>query len=236
VTGAAKRIGRAVAEALAREGVNVVVHYRSSSDEAEEVAASVRTSGVSAWPLQADLEEPDKAAALFAHAHDVAGPIDILVNSAAMFPESRLTDFTPAGLHSNINVNALSPMLLARSFAAQRREGAVINFLDCRIVDYDATHVAYHLSKRMLFSLTRMMALEFAPMVRVNAVAPGLILPPAGKGEEYLASLASTNPLNRYGGPQDVVAAVLFLLKSRFITGQVIFVDGGRHMIGATYG
>ena len=136
----------------------------------------------------------------------------------------------------NVNVNALAPFLLSRAFAAQQREGCIINFLDTRIMDYDKTHVSYHLSKRMLFSITRMMALEFAPKVRVNAIAPGLILPPEGKDETYLQDLAPSNPLQTYGGPGDIVEAVLFLLRGRYITGQVVYVDGGRHMLGGVYG
>jgi len=96
--------------------------------------------------------------------------------------------------------------------------------------------VAYHLSKRMLFALTRMMALEFAPRIRVNAVAPGLIIPPPGQDESFLQRLASTNPLGRHGDPADVADAVLYLVGAGFVTGQVIYVDGGRHMRGAVYG
>ncbi|MFW6158915.1 MAG: SDR family oxidoreductase, partial [Planctomycetota bacterium] len=119
---------------------------------------------------------------------------------------------------------------------AQGRDGAIVNFLDTRVVAYDREHVAYHLSKRMLFSLTRMMALEFAPAVRVNAVAPGLILPPPGRDRAYLERLKSSNPLNRVGTLGQVTEAVLFLLGNEFVTGQVVFVDGGQHMNGRTYG
>ena len=104
------------------------------------------------------------------------------------------------------------------------------------MVDYDRAHAAYHLSKRMLFTLTRMMALEFAPQIRVNAVAPGLILPPPGQDASFLERMASTNPLGRHGDASDVADAVLFLTGAGFVTGQVIYVDGGRHMKGAVYG
>ena len=145
-------------------------------------------------------------------------------------------DFTLQDLEDNIQVNAISPLLIARSFAEQGCEGAIVNFLDTRITEYDNGHAAYHLSKRMLFTLTRMMALEFAPSIRVNAVAPGLILPPPGEDLSYLQKLAHTNPLNRIGSPESITDAVLFLLRSEFVTGQVIFVDGGYHMKGSVYG
>jgi NAD(P)-dependent dehydrogenase (short-subunit alcohol dehydrogenase family) len=235
VTGGAARIGRATALALARAGANVVVHCNTSARAAGELAERIRAAGPKAWTVQADLADPTQAEALLEQARQQAGPIDILVSNAAIFPESRLTDFTAEDLAESINVNALAPLLIGRAFAAQGRPGAVVNLLDCRIVNYDRRHAAYHLSKRMLFTLTRMMALEFAPAVRVNAVAPGLILPPAGEDESYLQRRASSNPLNRHGDVEDVTAAVMFLIRSGFVTGQVLYVDGGRHMKGATY-
>lgn len=236
VTGSAARLGRATALALAAEGANVVVHYGSSAQHAEQTAEEVRRTGAKAWALQADLAKLEGTAGLFQEACRAAGPIDILVNNASIFDPSRLDEFTPDELMRNVQVNAMAPLLLGRALAAQGRPGVVVNFLDSAITRYDASHAAYHLSKRMLFSITRMMALEFAPKVRVNAVAPGLILPPAGKDESYLHKLAAGVPLRRTGATRDVTDAVLFLVKSGFVTGQVIFVDGGHHMNGCVYG
>lgn len=237
VTGAARRLGRAIAEALGAEGVRVVVHYGSSGAEAEQVVHGLRSMGTDAWLLQADLADAEATQALVEGAAALAGaPVDILVNSASIFAASRLLLFPAEELAANLQVNALAPLWLSRGLAAQNRAGQILNLLDCKIVEYDAEHAAYHLSKRMLFSLTRMLALELAPRIRVNAVAPGLILPPPGQDEAYLQSLAHTNPLQRHGGAEDIVRAALFLLKSDFVTGQVIYVDGGRHMMGNTYG
>lgn len=236
ITGAARRLGRAIAETLARQGVHIVLHYHRSGSEAERLASAVRGHNVNAWVLAADLASPQEAEALVARAVEAAGPIDFLVNNAAVFPAGRLRDCSPEDLDAAIAVNAVAPFLVGRRFAAQGRPAAIVNLLDARIVDYDTEHVAYHLSKRLLFSLTRLMAIEFAPAIRVNAVAPGLILPPHGEDERYLDGLAATNPLNRHGDPDDVAAAVCFLLESDFITGQVIFVDGGRRLRGDTYG
>ena len=236
VTGAARRLGRAIALALAEEGCGVVVHYRGSAEAARQTAADVEARGVRAWCVQADLGVLAEAEALLPRAAELAGPVDVLVNSAAVFPDDRVTDFGWDALAGCIGTNAMAPLVLSRALAAQGRGGSIVNLLDARMVDYDARHASYHLSKRMLFSLTRMTALEFAPSIRVNAVAPGLILPPPGQGAGYLEKLASTNPLRRWGKPEDVAAAVVFLLRSDFITGQVIYVDGGRHMRGQTYG
>jgi NAD(P)-dependent dehydrogenase (short-subunit alcohol dehydrogenase family) len=236
VTGAAKRLGRATALALAAEGADVVIHYRTSEAEAAATADEVRDTGRKAWAVRGDLAAGDGAAQLFEEATGLAGPIDILVNSASIFPGSTVLGFTADELAENVQVNALSPLVLARALAAQGAGGDVVNFLDSRVTDYDRDHAAYHLSKRMLLSLTRMLALELAPGVRVNAVAPGLVLPPPGEDESYLERLASTNPLNRHGEADDVARAVVFLVTSPFVTGQVIYVDGGRHMRGQVYG
>lgn len=236
VTGAARRLGRAIALALASEGADVIVHYSGSAAEAERTATEIRRRRRQAWTIRADLSDPSQAEGLLPEAARAAGPVDYLINNASIFSSSQLTDFTREDFEANVQVNALSPLLLARALAAQQREGAVVNLLDARIADYDRGHAAYHLSKRMLHTLTMMMALEFAPRVRVNAVAPGLILPPPGKDESYLRKLVNTNPLRRIGTPAGIAAAVLFLLGSDFVTGQVIYVDGGRHLRGCVYG
>jgi len=236
VTGAAQRIGRAIATAMAGAGANVVIHYNSSGEEAERLATDLAGRGINVWTIQADLSKPTEAAALIGRTLSLTNSLDLLVNNASTFPESALTNFTSVELHDSIDMNALGPFAIARSFHQLGCTGAVVNLLDCMIADYDRKHVAYHLSKRMLFSLTRMMAVEFAPAVRVNAVAPGLTLPPVGKDESYLAGLASSNLLNAVGSVEDVAEAVLFLLRSTFVTGQVIYVDGGRNLRGAMYG
>jgi pteridine reductase len=236
ITGAAKRIGRAIAERLAREGVHLVLHHRASENEASALCAEAQRVGVRAWTVQADLADEREAAALLPRAIEMAGAIDFLVNNASIFPTGVLGDVTTEALKRCLDVNAVAPLILSRAFAAQGREGCIVNLLDTRFAGHDPEHAAYHLSKRMLFDLTRMTARDFAPRVRVNAIAPGLILPPEGKDMEYLVSLHGSNPLNSHGAPEDVTEAVVFLLRSDFVTGQVIFVDGGRHMRESMYG
>jgi pteridine reductase len=236
VTGAARRLGRAIALALAREGANVALHYRNSREDAESLAGELQELGVRAWCFQADLADCAAVESLYDDAVRAAGHIDILVNNASIFPESTLWDVSEVEIFENLHVNALAPLWLCRRMAAQGGPGAIVNLLDSRVTEYDKRHVAYHLSKRMLFSLTRMMAVEFAPAIRVNGVAPGLVLPPEGKDAHYLEELARQLPLQRHGAAGDVAEAVVFLLKSSFVTGQVIFVDGGRHLEGDFYG
>ena len=236
VTGGAKRLGREIAATLAAAGARVVIHCHRSRVEAARLAGALRRRGGEAWVVQADLEDQAQVASLIDRSRALCGPVHMLVNSASIYPESRLADFDAQELARNVQVNAFAPLVLGRSLAREPGAMAIVNLLDCRITDHDPAHVAYLLSKRMLDTLTRMMALEFAPGVRVNAVAPGLILPPPGKTRSYLERMRGTNPLNAVGSARDVAAAVLFLLESKFITGQVVFVDGGRHLRGSVHG
>ena len=246
VTGAARRLGRAIAEALAREGADILVHYGHSAGEAEQTAVGLRALGVRSWTVGADLGEPAQAEALWDRARACAGSIDILVNSASSFPEDTLAGFTPGGLEASLRVNALAPVLLARRFAAtpaaagqageKPADRVIVNLLDSRALGRMRRHFSYQMSKRLLADFTRLLALELAPAVRVNAVAPGMILPPAGLGEEVRRRLAATNLLARWGEPADVARAVLFLAGNDFITGQVLFVDGGGALKESLFG
>ena len=231
VTGAARRLGRATARALASEGANVIVHYGRSEAEAEGLAAELREGGREAWTLRADLERPEEVEALIPRALEQAGGLQILVNNASVFPPGSLVEANLESLMRSIQVNAWAPFQLSRSFAGHVRRGTIVNFLDTRVAGYDWQHVEYILSKKMLAALTEMTAVQFAPDITVNAVAPGLILPPPGKDESYLEALKDTVPLKRHGEAEDIADAVLFLVKSDYVTGQVIYVDGGRHLL-----
>ncbi len=232
VTGAGKRIGEAVALALGEAGANVVIHYRRSAKRAEALRDSLQRTGVRAFRVQADFANPGEVDSLIDRARAEAGPIDILVNSASEFETRTFEALTSDNLEHNLSINAWAPFALTRAFARQASRGKVINFLDAQIAGYDLTHAGYILSKHLLATLTRLTALQYAPGLTVNAVAPGLILPPEGKDESYLMQLAKGLPLQRHGGLPDITRAVLFLLESEFVTGQVIYVDGGRHLVG----
>lgn len=232
VTGASRRIGRAIAVALAEEGVHIVAHDRKSQEtETVKVCDEVAGCGAKSWKIIADLEKPEEYETLIARALNTAGSLDILINNASIFLPNTLMDVGFGDVSRHLRVNAWTPFVLSREFARLVSRGKIINLLDAKITGYDRAHVAYILSKQVLATLTRMCALEFAPGVAVNGVAPGLILPPAGKDEGYLEQLAQTVPLKRHGAPDDIADAVLYLLKADFVTGQVIYVDGGRHLL-----
>jgi NAD(P)-dependent dehydrogenase (short-subunit alcohol dehydrogenase family) len=235
ITGGAKRLGRATALALAKNGFNIVVHYNESRAEAEFLLDELRTLGVSAWAIQAALSDAGSCTALLEACREAVGDVHHLVNNASIFPADTLDEITTASLESSLSINTMVPFVLSIGLKDAGSLRSVTHFLDTRIVDYDANHVSYHLSKRALMSLTSIMALEWAPEVRVNAVAPGLILPPEGEAEDYLEKLAHTNPLQAVGDTGDISDTILFLINSKFVTGQIIYVDGGRHLKGRVY-
>jgi len=230
VTGAARRIGRAISLALAREGANVALHYSSSEQEIVELAVEIEGLGGQAVTLRADLSDPAELVGLVDRAREALGKIEILVNNASIFPSDTLETVEIENLQRNMEINAWAPLVLTRAIAAQTEHGHVVNLLDSRVSGFARSHVSYILSKQVLAALTRLSALELAPGIAVNAVAPGLILPPPGEGEEYLKRLATSLPLQRRGTPEDVAAAVIYLVSSEFVTGETIYVDGGRRL------
>lgn len=235
ITGAGKRLGAAMSTALAKQGVRVLIHYNHGEKAAEELAQHLIAAGGKAAVIQGDLSNGDGAKALMDRTFTQFGAIHILINNASIFHEMTFMESTEKAVAENMAVHVIAPLLLGQAFAAQGLSGSIINMIDTRVMDYDFNHVPYHMSKKALHSLTKMMAVEFAPLLRVNAVAPGLILPPAGQDESYLEELKSSNPLNRWGSTDDIVRAILYLLESDFVTGQTLFVDGGRHLRGRMY-
>ena len=230
VTGAAKRIGAAISLTLAREGANLVLHYHGSGGEAASLQNDVTALGARSWLIQADFEKPEEYETLVERSIETAGRLDMLVNNASLFPVDSLATVTFESVVRNMEVNAWVPFVLSRDFARLAGRGKIVNLVDSRTHDFDWTHVAYILSKHVLDVLTRVTALRYAPDIAVNGVAPGLILPPPGEDQSYIDRLTHTVPLKRHGSPEDIAEAVVYLLKSEFVTGEVISVDGGRHL------
>ena len=236
VTGAARRLGKACALALAREKACIVLHYNRSEKDALETAEEIRAMGTEVLLVKADLDRPEETEKLYRESLKLTGTLDILINSASVFPEGNFSGALAEDFLRCSRIHTLSPFLLSRHMASQNKAGVIVNFLDARITDYDREHLPYHISKRELFTLTRALSLELAPLIRVNGVAPGLILPPPGKNDKYLEERKETNPLKMIGTEKEITETVLFLVKNDFITGQIIFVDGGRHLKGSVYG
>ena len=217
VTGGAVRIGRAISDALVAEGAEVIVHFQTSEKEAQAF-----------WPnvIQTDLNDPAQCETLIARAAEEFGPIDILINNAAVFHQTKLVDASHELTLKELQINLLAPLALTRGFARQGTPGKIINLLDRRITEHDTTCVPYMLSKKALEELTQLAAIDLAPSITVNAVAPGAVLPPPETQEA-----AGTIPLKKRPALQEIAEAVLYLLKADSVTGQTLFVDGGQNLI-----
>lgn len=235
VTGAARRIGREIVLRLAREGANVAVHYKSSEKDAIALAREIEGLGVKAWIARADFEQ-NEYDGFIERVAAVTGTLDALVNNASIFTNRSLAGLTLYDLVRNIHVNSWAPFELGRDFKKIMKRGHIINILDSRTSGYDWSHVGYIMGKLVLTEITRMTAVDYAPDVLVNGIAPGLILPPPGKDEEFLKKMDRTVPVKRHGNPEDIAEAVVFLLKNNFLAGAVIHVDGGRHLMDYTHG
>ena len=236
VTGAAKRIGNAIATGLARQGTNVIIHYGKSEDEARNLKNEIVKLGVKSWLVKADLSKPESCEKLIKDARESSGGIDILINNASVFSVKQMDEARPETVEVDMLTNAWAPFLLSKHFSKNTENGKIINVLDTRVKGYDFIHFGYYLSKRMLEIMTKSLALKLAPKITVNAVAPGLILPPEGKDYTYLEQKKDAVPLKKYGAVVNVVETVVFLLRNDFITGQIIYVDGGKHLIQTVEG
>jgi len=236
VTGGAVRLGRAICNTLADAGARVVIAYQSSEAEAQELQRDIRARGAAAWAIASSLDNERGCLGLIERAIQVAGALDILVNNAAGFHKGRFETLTEETLLSEFQTNLFAPLLLMGAFSRQNRPGQVINLLDQRVTSTDAERVPYVLTKKALADATRMAALAWAPRIRVNAVAPGAILPPPDEGPEYLKEKAGSIPLQRMCSPNEVAEAILFLLTSPGLTGQTLFVDGGQSLLGGGAG
>jgi pteridine reductase len=232
ITGAGVRVGRAIALGLAEQGADIIVHYNASAADAEDVAASIRSLGRRAVALPADLSDIEQVVALFPRATEALGTVDILVNSASIFQRGTLDSTTVEDWDRHLDINLRAPFFLSQAFRAQLpagMRGHIVNIADWRAVRPGTQYVAYTLSKSALVTLTLSLALGLAPDIQVNALAPGAILPPP-EDDGYFQRLAERLPLRHTGKPQDVVDAVLYLLRSDFVTGEVLYVTGGEHL------
>jgi len=232
ITGASRRIGRAIALRLAEEGADILLHYRSSEDAAASLREEIIKKGAMATLLKADLSTSEGVDRVLASCMGHSKGIDVLVNNASVFGRAALRkDDDMSSMSSVLGVNALAPYLLTMGLAEGGGLKKVINITDAYAWPQRKKGYAYFLSKDLLTRITYALALDLAPGVTVNAVAPGPVLPPEGMDYEYLDRVAGKVPLKVRGSAEDVVKAIVFLLASDYITGQVIYVDGGAHLL-----
>jgi len=233
VTGGAVRLGKALALALAEQGARMVIHYGSSVGPAQETVEQIQAMGCDALAVQADLSQPGRVEVILNDALSHFGQVDILVNSAAVFEPGNWYDTTEKNWDRHFAINLKSPFFLSRAFAShvgRERAGHIVNIADWRGARPGTDHVAYTLTKAALIAMTKSLAQALAPNIQVNAIAPGLILPPPGQDRTYLEGQAREIPAQRAGSPEEIARALIFLVRSDFVTGELVFVTGGQHL------
>lgn len=243
VTGAGQRLGRAMALCLAERGYDVAVHYATSRAGAEEVAQEIRVLGRKAVTLQADLLDEDQTAALVGRAVDgLGGPLTVLVNNASIFEYDNITSATRESWDRHIGSNLRAPFVLTQALAAQMpapltdsngeqlAQGLVVNMVDQRVEKLTPEFMTYTIAKMGLWAFTQTAAQALAPAVRVNAIAPGPTIIGARQTPQHFARQRAATILQRGSNPEDITAALAYLLAARSVTGQLMCVDGGQHL------
>lgn len=234
VTGGARRVGRAIALGLAAAGADVFIHYNRSVEPAQQAKAEIEEIGGTAAIGSVDLSDPSQAPRLIPMATEALGDVSILVNSASGFATDTIGDVTLEGWQRSHDLTLAAPVFLTQAFAAflgDDATGAVVNITDVRTMYPYQKHFSYVVAKGGVDTFTRAAALALAPRIRVNAVALGVILPPPGEDDDYVATLAAELPLQRVGGTEPVVEAALSLIRNDFVTGEIIRIDGGGHLV-----
>ncbi len=232
VTGSGVRLGRAIAVGLAQDGYIIGLHYYKSKKEAEETAELIQNVGTNAFLFSANLQNSDEIQSLFTQVDETGHPLKIWVNSAAVMMHRKLTDCSVSDWDLMMGLNLRAPWLCGIEAANRMVDGGVIiNITDIGIEKNWTGYAPYLVSKAGLEMLTRLMAREFAPRVRVNAVAPGLILPSEDISPQAWEKLIGAAPMHRSGSATDVVTAIRFLIKNQYITGTTLHVDGGYRLI-----
>ena len=230
ITGGSQRIGRAIALQLAACGYDIALHYNRSFKPAAATAREIQPYGVNCATFACDLNKAAEVKELIPRILKKFPSLSVLINNASIFERSTLKNGTLNDLERHWAINFRAPYILTQEFARQSRTGNIINILDTNVQQNKVTHTPYLLSKKALQDLTELAAIELAPQIRVNAIAPGLILPPKDKKNDYLQRLAKAIPLKRQGNPRNISQTVQFILENDYLTGQTIFVDGGEHL------
>lgn len=233
ITGAGRRIGRALAESLGAAGWAVAIHYNSSKSDAENAAAAITAGGGTAAALDADLADPAALPALVARAAEALGPVGCLINNASIFERDDMATATAESWDAHMNINLRAPFLLSQAFAnqlADNERGAIINIVDERVWHLTPHFTSYTVSKAGLWALTQTMAMALAPRIRVNAIGPGPTLPSTRQNQAQFDAQCQSMPLQRGTTPAEICAAARFILAAPAMTGQMIALDGGQHL------
>ena len=227
ITGGAVRLGRAIVLHMAGRGYDIALHYGTSKESAEQTANEARELGIRCETYCTDFTDFNSIALLMDRVLADFNSIELLVNSAANFIQENLEETSDRELLDTININLMAPFILMREYKKKVNSGLIINILDERILRKVSTFGAYSVSKYALAHLTELSAVDWGETVRVNGIAPGLILPPAGSSDEYLVKNASNIPTKTHGSVSDILRGLDYLLDSPFVNGEILFIDGG---------
>jgi NAD(P)-dependent dehydrogenase (short-subunit alcohol dehydrogenase family) len=237
ITGGAVRIGRAIALELAKNGYSIAIQYNQSEDQAAETVAAIQKLGAAAASFRASLADPAQAGALIPAIVNSMGPLTCLVNNASHFADDRLPSLTEEGWRSHMAVNLDAPVFLSQAFASQlpaEVAGNIVNIIDQRVLRPNPQYFSYTLSKSALWIATKTMAQALAPRIRVNAIGPGPALGNAYQTKEDFEQECRAMPLGHGTAPEEIASGVLFILRTRAMTGQMIALDGGQHLLWQT--
>ena len=227
ITGAAKRMGREVALYLAKQGYNIVFTYNNSLKEANQLQKKVVSLGGKCECFQCDFVKEESCSNLLRDIKKRVGKVELLVNNASQFNRSTLKDISFKELQETFSINLFSVMILTRDFQRVFKKGHIINILDSKISKNDKNYLAYTLSKKSLADFTKVAALDLAPTIRVNGIAPGYILKPKTKDIGNTSKIISNIPLKRKGNIESILASIDFLELNEYVTGEILYVDGG---------
>lgn len=230
ITGSAIRLGKHIALALAEQNYDIAIHCNSSLEQAEGTAEEIRSIGRKCAIFQYDLEDVNGMKKLMKRVVSLFPKLDVLINSASAYTPANIKDTTPALFDQQFNVNIRAPFFMTQAFAKVVGSGNVINIIDNKIGFNQYQYAAYLLAKKSLEDFTKMAALEFAPDIRVNGVAPGVVLPASSRSKEYIEWRKKGIPLRKQGSTDHVTQAIISLLDNEFISGQVLVVDGGENI------
>ena len=230
VTGGANRIGKGISLKLSSLGFDIALHHNASERAAQETAKEIRKQKSRCTIFSCDLNNETQTKSLLTKIARSFPNITLLINNASIFEPSKLLPGSLNTFNRHMNINLKAPYILTCAFAEKCKKGQIINILDTHITQNKTAHIAYLLSKKALESLTHLSATALAPSIRVNGIAPGVILPPKGKRASYLNRLVQDVPLKKKGDIDHITQSVQFLLENDDLTGQIIFVDGGEHL------
>lgn len=232
ITGASKRVGKAVTNHLAENGWSVAIHYNRSSKEAEilKKELSQKYPKQNFYTVKANLSEMKEVLKLISEVKKQMGNIFLLVNNASIFEASEIKETTSELFARNMQINFTAPFFLTRDFAEISERGLIINFADTRITTNKSSHAAYTLAKKSLWELTKMTAYEFGPSIRANAIAPGVTLPPPGGNDSDLLQMAKHTPMKKPSGIEPILKSIDYIIENDHLTGQLLFCDGGENI------